>query len=456
METYDDVGFLSLQTYSDHPEVYRMADLIVDSYVSGKKRSHRDKYIRYARKLVASMWEHPSDLFRFSTAKSHYGTKRKQVWMSHEVLTLFKHMKDMNPPMFNVVQKAIPPALALTGEGKSTVYRRSPHFMNTLEELRHEDVFLDPDLPRITLKSRDNFWIPIVDEERKQDWYLETDRILREHTDLLSKSAIRLEDGSPMPGRDYTYFRRFRGSLKVTGRLYAGFTGYPKMKRLGITFAGESAMSIDMTALHPTLLLRVFYGLERETDGLLTGNVEPYSMPLHPHLPRAVHKQAINTLLNSSSEHSAVKSLNGMHYWYDNDDHEYSVKVYAKKERRKGTKAFPGKAREIRQYIELFKALHPLFEPLIYKGAGNALQKLDSDIFLQLVDLCNKHGIPVLPVHDEIIFPWLQLQDVKLLLGRSLQLVLKGAGKWGSMKINVSSLSAPKDAPCPFETLDFF
>jgi hypothetical protein len=129
--------------------------------------------------------------------------------------------------------------------------------MNTLKELKHEDVFLDPELQRITLNSKDDIWMPIPEEERQKSWYLETERILKAHTQLLDRSDLRLSDGSPLPRTHYAYFRRLKGSLEVTGRLYSSFINYPKRDRLGVTFAGEQAMSIDLVALHPTLILRV-------------------------------------------------------------------------------------------------------------------------------------------------------------------------------------------------------
>ena len=199
MISFDDVYFLKIQSYSDHPEVRRMADLIVNSYVSGKRRSHRQKYIGPARKLVASLWLHPSSFFRFSTSEDHFGTKRKQVWMIHEVLTLFRHMLNMDPPMFNLVEAAIPPALALDGKGRSAVYCKSWFFTNTLRGLTELDIVPDPDLPRISLKSEDDIWLPIPAEERQAVWYLETDRILRAHSEMLYKANITLSDSSPMP-----------------------------------------------------------------------------------------------------------------------------------------------------------------------------------------------------------------------------------------------------------------
>ena len=97
MKTFADTELLSIKYYSKHPEVYKMADQVVDSYVSTKKRVHRDKYVYAARKLIASLWFHSSDLFRFSTKTSHFGSKKKQVWLTPQVLTLFKHMRDMKP-----------------------------------------------------------------------------------------------------------------------------------------------------------------------------------------------------------------------------------------------------------------------------------------------------------------------------------------------------------------------
>ena len=80
MASFYGTKFLAIRHYSKHPEVYRMADQIVDSYVSTKQRVHRRKYVYAARKLIASLWFHPSDWFRFSTKRNYYGKEKKQVW----------------------------------------------------------------------------------------------------------------------------------------------------------------------------------------------------------------------------------------------------------------------------------------------------------------------------------------------------------------------------------------
>lgn len=440
MGSFSDTAFLHIQSYSEHPEVYRMADLIVDSYVKGKSRSHRQKYLRPARKLVASLWSHPSSFFRFSTAAEHYGAKRKQVWMSHEVLTLFRHMRDMDPPMFSLVHKAIPPAFAEGGVGSSAIYCKSWFFESTLKELHQQDIVPDPDLPRITLKSEDGFWLPIPKEDQAAEWYQETDRILRAHSEMLYRADIRLSDGSPMPPKDWCYYRRFKGSLRLTGRLYSAFQNYPKVDRLGITFDGVSAASIDFTALHPLLLLRIFHRLDHEPIGLFFQMADPYDMPWYPHLPRPVHKRLINALLNAKSRDAAIRALQNTYYWYDAVKDEVAVEVYRSKKKRRGIKAFKGNKPEIEQYIEIFCLQHPLFREQLFRGVGSALQYLDSELMLALLDLALKLGIPMLPVHDEIVFPQDHHAKVKKLVAFAFIGVLRGAANFGTIPIKISSI----------------
>ncbi len=55
--------------------------------------------------------------------------------MSHQVLTFFLRKSDMDPPMFNLVQKAIPPALARDGKGRAAIYYRSWFFDKSLRDL---------------------------------------------------------------------------------------------------------------------------------------------------------------------------------------------------------------------------------------------------------------------------------------------------------------------------------
>lgn len=440
-----DVESLSIKCYSDHPEVYAMAELIVDSYLKTKKKVHdRDGYLRCARKLVASLWFHPSDWFRFSTKAEHFGQKRKQVWMSHKVLSLFRHMVVMEPPLIAVAAKAIPKAISRGGKGHSAIYVRKCCFTDTLQDLTPSDIGMDPDLPRVTLCNEEGIWIPIPKEEREQHWYRFAEETLKAHSEMLYKADIRLSDGSAMPPYHWHYVRRFKGSTKVTGRLYSTFVTYPKVKRLSISFKGQTATSLDFSSLHPNLLFRVFHQQEHEQQGMLTKTEDSYDIPTFRHLPRTVHKQCINMLLNAKTERSAERALINTHYWYDPIDDEIEVVSYDGKQKRRGLKAFPGNGGEAKRYIESFRMFHSQLAPYVCKGVGNALQWLDSEIMLLVMRLGVETGIPVLPIHDEVVFPACYVEEVEYFLTRAVQTVLRDYGKFGLMKLKQSWLESDK------------
>ncbi len=229
-QTLKDVSYLQVQCYSDHPEVYLMADQLVESFLSTKERLHKDKYVKSARKLVASIWLHPSDLFRFSTTTGHFGKQRKQVWMSQKVLTLFNHMRVIQPALVSLDAPAISPAKSKDGVGYSAIYARTPEFMNRLQSLTVRDVVFDPDAPRITLKVGDDkkgVYQPIPEQVKEEKWYRYTEETLKRHADLLAASNITDETGELLSITDLTYNRRFRNSLEKTGRFYSTFITQP-------------------------------------------------------------------------------------------------------------------------------------------------------------------------------------------------------------------------------------
>jgi hypothetical protein len=173
-----DVSYLRIEAYSDHPEVKLMADQVIDSYLATQTRKHPDKYRYPARKLIASLWLRDSDMFRFGTKTSYFTTKkRKQVWMTPPVLTLFNHMRDIG--LINIAKKAIPPDTAKDGVGRPTIYARSQKFKESLKQLTVDDIVLDPDLPRIELKDANKFWLKIPDETLQEPWYQITEQTLK-------------------------------------------------------------------------------------------------------------------------------------------------------------------------------------------------------------------------------------------------------------------------------------
>lgn len=56
-------------------------------------------------------------------------------------------------------------------------------------------------------------------------------------------------------------------------------------------------------------------------------------------------------------------------------------------------------------YLDSFKRHHPLMSPAICSGMGIRLQAADGRMMLTVLDYHNNVGLPVIPIHDEIIVP---------------------------------------------------
>lgn len=420
-----------------------MADQLVESFLSTKERLHKDKYVKSARKLVASIWLHPSDRFRFSTTTGHFGKQRKQVWMSQKVLTLFNHMRVMQPALVSLATPAIPPSRSKDGVGYSAIYVRTPEFMNRLQSLTVRDVVFDPDAPRITLKvgeGKKGVYQPILEQVKSEKWYRYTEETLKRHATLLGASNITYETGELLSITEITYNRRFRNSLKQTGRFYSTFINQPKTTRNGVLFNGESAISIDFSGLHPHLILRLVHKKDTHTAGLFGLTTDPYVVPGFDHLPRDVHKQLINSLFNSKNRDGAWRALNSAYYSWDEEKRGWKVKIYSGKAKRLGLKVFPGNKKEAEMYIESFENYSPDLAVGIASGLGNVLQKIDSDIMLVTMRWCTNAVIPLLPVHDEVVVPRSSYAEVAELMKKAFSTVLKEWGTWGNVPIKVTAL----------------
>ena len=430
-----EVQDLQIQCYSDHPEVYKMADLVVDSYVATKKRAHRQKYVRSARKLIASLWLHPSDWFRFSTKDEHFGKKKKQVWLTREVLTLFKHMRGMAQPFFTKVVNAIPPALSKSGIGFSAIYCRSSHFRQMLQSLELEDIIVDPDLSRLSLKNDRDEYISFSKEDQNSAWFKSSEETLINHSAMLSRAQITLSSGRKMLPFEHLYFRRFKGSTRLTGRLYAPFINWHPEDRLAIKFDGIPAACIDISSLNPVLILRLKHGLDKEPEGLFKAVSDPYDVPFFSHIPRAVQKSVINCLFNCTTEKQAVSALLATEWWEENG--KIKTRVRDGKQKRKGQPAFIGKSEEIKRYIETFKTFHPYLREAYGTGIGNFLQWIDSELMLFILRRAIEDNIPVLPVHDEVVFPEDKVEWVMAALIAAFWFVLGERGQFGDLKIKL-------------------
>jgi hypothetical protein len=417
MSTWNDVEFLQIRAYSEHPEVKKAASLLVEAYFADAiRRKDESLLMRDAKKLIASLWLHPSDMFRFTT-KTEYFTekKRKQVWLTPRVLKLFKLMKQIG--WVNDAIPAIPPYASSKGDGKgmATIYARSVAFKRLMKKLTIKDIDVNPDLPRVklTIEPDDIPGLTVelvigidlakVKVNEYTRWVVDT---LEAQWALLKQFEFENADGSHLPWADLYYHQSTRGKMLRGGRLYAGICTYPKKERLGITISGEPVGSLDLSQIHPTLLLAM-EGLQSEAE--VMGEDAPedaYSMPDYEDFTRSHNKILINILFNSKSEDAASRAFLNTHCWYDAIKKELKFKTYKgrSKAKRLGQPVFsPNKKTEAVRYIETYKQTHPVFTDIICSNLAGDLQSLDANIAVKVIEIMTRAGFPVLTVHDEFI-----------------------------------------------------
>ena len=450
MSTWNDVEFLQIRAYSEHPEVKKAASLLVEAYFTDAiRRKDEPLLMRDAKKLVASLWLHPSDMFRFTT-KTEYFTekKRKQVWLTPRVLKLFKLMKQIG--WVNDAIPAIPPYASSKGDGKgmAAIYARSVTFNRLLKRLAVKDIDVNPDLPRVQVTIEPDDLTELTDEvvigidlskvkvDGYTQWVVDT---LEAQWALLKQFKFENADGSHLPWADLYYHQSTRGRILRGGRLYAGICTYPKKERLGITIGGEPVGSLDLSQIHPTLLLAM-EGLQSEAE--VMGKDAPedaYSMPDFEDFTRSHNKILINILFNSKSEDAAARAFLNTHCWYDEIKKELKFKTYKgrSKAKRLGQPVFsPNKKTEAVRYIEAYKKTHPVFTDVICSNLAGDLQSLDANIAVKVIDLMTQGGFPVLTVHDEFIVRRSDRKFLEVTVSLVAKQVLERvyAGVWAEVK----------------------
>ena len=160
--SYTDAEFLEIEAYSDHPEVYTVADVLTAAYFNEKERVRNPHLvIRDARKLVASMVLREDDLFRFTTKTSSFSSgNRKQVWMTRRVLKLFNTAVGLG--WIDLVQKGIRPSPGKSG--KAARYSRSSAFKELSVGIDVKDIVPDPDRLRVELRDAEGKQVELSDE----------------------------------------------------------------------------------------------------------------------------------------------------------------------------------------------------------------------------------------------------------------------------------------------------
>ena len=439
------IAYLGIEAYSDHPEVGRAAEQLVEALMTTMaRRRDLDKYLRDARKLIASLWlKGDKDLFRFTTKVTYYSPRaRKQVWMTRRVLKLFNQMRALG--WISAVKEAVPPySSKKTSGGMTAIYCRTKTFKDLLTTLSVTDLVPNPDMPRVELRDEDQQLRELPDNYLSTASYQNTVSSLEQHYELLASSDIRFSDSKPVPLSLLYFVRKYRPDFKHGGRIYAGFQNLPKRERLRITILGEAVASLDISQLHPALILRLTHSEDKERGGMLLKALpEVYSMPNYTDLPRAVHKKLINTLINAPTEASATRSLINHYYWWDIFQDKWVVKSYKGKQKREGQKVFaedkPLRAAE--RYVASFKAHHPMLSEAVCSGVGSELQLLDGQLMETVINVATKAKVPILPIHDEIIIPKQYKTFAEILLQRAFQATFKDAGRFGVINAKWSDI----------------
>ena len=448
-----EVMFLHIQHYSNHHNVVLAAQVLLDELQKDGKtiRGHK-AYFSAAKKLIASIYMHEGDLFRFSTKREYFtGSKRKQVWLTPKTLTLFNTMRDLG--FVEVVHKAVAPQRmkkkkqqqSSEAKGLTTVYRATKTFHKLLHNVTPQDIEIDTSLPRVDLKTADGSVGELSKSYLNSTSYQETVTTLTNHFNLLSECNVQAGDGKPLPQGHMFYVRKFKEDLDKGGRFYSSFVNQPKEYRLGITFDGEQAGSLDYSQLHPTLLLRLIHQEDKETNLFAMGDV--YAMPDYAHLPRSAHKEFINIIFNAETKEKAARRImTATRYWNVFEDCEV-IQTYGGQKIRTGEPVFPETPlKAALKYIDSFIFRHPMFEPAVSTAQWGSLQLIDSTIIQHVVRMATDLGIPVLPVHDEVIIPVSAKPTIELMLARSFQHVLKGTGDIRSVRMDWSVKGREKEA----------
>lgn len=397
---FEGVTFLKIESYSEHEEVYKAADILIEEFSKTRKQfRNKEKYPRDARKLIASIWLHEG-LFRFTTKDKYFSKKhRKQVWMTNKTLDLFNCARELG--WIEEVAGAIPPHLAKGDKGLSTIYQATTPFKILLTHLSQKDIIIDPDLPWLLRKNENKVVIEEPEEFYISKKYKQLKSLLERHLKRLIDHKASWEGGSPISPVELRLTQQFTVDFSHGGRFYCNFQNKTKLTRNKITIDEKPVGSLDISQCHPMLILRIYYGREKE-DGLFSQfNEDVYQVHGYEHLHRDLRKKVVNTLFNAKSVDKGIASILNTRWWIDGFTNEIETKTF-KKTKRYGDKLFEDK-KEVLEFISSFKLQHPLFGAVLGSGIGLELQGFDGSITYNMLKLADKLDIPIIPIHEEFL-----------------------------------------------------
>ncbi len=200
-----------------------------------------------------------------------------------------------------------------------------------------------------------------------------TDKQFSELQDKLTKNQDKHK--SPVDFTRTNLFRIFNNGVaddpqfNQGGRFYGGWwLSIQSEYRSRIRINGKKTVELDYSAMH-------FYMMYAE-KGLAMPDGDPYILD---GIDRKKAKLALNTALNASSKGKALSSI--MRNQWPDETRE-----------------------EVTAILDKLLAKHKAISELFYTGKGLELQFKDSQVAeLVMLNMWNKHGVIVLPVHDSFI-----------------------------------------------------
>lgn len=190
--------------------------------------------------------------------------------------------------------------------------------------------------------------------------------------------------------------RIFNQEIGNTGRLYhSEIINIKSGYRESIQINGKNTIEIDFSNLHLRMLIDKY-----KCDKYVYGVVDLYTLPLSEQEKQNKHnreavKKALNIILNNCKRHIACSAIQ---QYLNLENPNCSIR---------SANTLLTKIEEAYSFLPLQVILWQS-KPLAY-----TLQRLDSDIALEIISAGVEDGVPVLPVHDSFIVTidnthWLQ------------------------------------------------
>ncbi len=296
------------------------------------------------------------------------------------------------------------------GDSENSLFIPSGDLLEQLIEIRK-------DRPKVKDLLTPKSTIIIRDHEKNviaSDNFHGIEEFIEVNTTILEKLNCKIQehtieiDGVVLDGVSFS--RIFiDSSVDLGGRLFdrGEWTTLPKFKRKLLTISGESILTADLKAIHPSLLYR-------EEGVILPEDFDPYPdldisfdnkdcnkyckyYSIKDYNPkRALAKLALLIMLNSESEMDAKRALRFK-----------MIRDYQKGgTSREDSMQFVGLSpASIDEVISQVKSHNQPIAHHFFTGVSKRLMRVDSDIMTKTAELLLEEDIVMLPLHDSISVP---------------------------------------------------